>query len=103
MELLCISLWGINSSHGSTEHKFTCDCSLNNMAQSICSTRETQAVLICLLKKKNNKTKKHAPLMPTQIKKEFKRPLMTQTKGGSSFSNPISESGLRAVAFRRSR
>lgn len=83
MELLCISLWRINTSHGSTEHKFTYDCCLNNMAQSICRTREIQAVifaclLICLLKKN---PKNHVLLMPTPKKKELKRqPLMTLTE-----------------------
>lgn len=74
MELQSISLWRINTSHGSTEHKFARDCCLKNMAQSICRTREIQAVifaclLICLLKK-NKQQKNHAPLMPTQKKEE---------------------------------
>lgn len=60
MELLCISLWRISIGHGSTEHRFTSDRCLKNMAQTVCGTREIQAViqvclLICLFKRKRKK------------------------------------------------
>lgn len=74
MELLSISLWRINTSHGSTEHNFACDCYLKNMPKAyIEQGRFRQLFLLACsfvcLKIKNKQQKNHAPLMPTKKRK----------------------------------